>query len=142
MSYPGASHNFTPNLSSPLPSRPVYPHIPTTCSAPGSSCGVPVEFAVPLPLPPQRTMLEVRCWKCGGVFEHMFYPVSCAFATISFFFPESLYPEKYRLVDLFYFISTRDYVSLYWGGCCLQILVVVIIWWLVLASAVAGLRGP
>ncbi|TFK19616.1 chaperone regulator [Coprinopsis marcescibilis] len=56
----------------PLPSRPIHPHIPTSCSK--SGCGVAIEFPVPLPAPPQRTVLQVRCWKCNTVFSHTFYP--------------------------------------------------------------------
>lgn len=58
--------------SSPIPSRPVHPHILTTCSAP--SCGTPLEFPLPVPVPPQRTLLQIRCWKCGAAFQHTFYP--------------------------------------------------------------------
>lgn len=59
-------------LSSPIPSRPVHPHILTTCSRP--SCGTPLEFPLPVPAPPQRTALEIRCWKCNATFQHTFYP--------------------------------------------------------------------
>ncbi|KAG2018724.1 DnaJ domain-containing protein, variant 2 [Coprinopsis cinerea AmutBmut pab1-1] len=60
------------SAANPLPSRPIHPHIPTTCS--NRTCGVPIEFPLPLPAPPQRTVLHVRCWKCNSVFSHTFYP--------------------------------------------------------------------
>ncbi|KAF6752393.1 DnaJ-domain-containing protein [Ephemerocybe angulata] len=56
----------------PLPSRPIHPHISTTCSR--SGCGVQLEFLLPLPPPEQRSVLDVRCWKCGTTFQHTFYP--------------------------------------------------------------------
>ena len=59
-------------VQQPLPSRPIHPHIPTSCS--NSACGAAIEFPVPLPAPPQRTVLQVRCWKCNAVFSHTFYP--------------------------------------------------------------------
>lgn len=55
-----------------IPSRPVHPHILTTCSI--ASCGTPLEFPLPVPVPPQRTLLEIRCWKCNATFHHAFYP--------------------------------------------------------------------
>ncbi|KAH6904005.1 chaperone regulator [Coprinopsis sp. MPI-PUGE-AT-0042] len=60
------------SFTSPLPSRAPHPHIPTTCS--NSSCQIPLEFPVPLPPPPQRSLLHVKCWKCGITFEHTYYP--------------------------------------------------------------------
>lgn len=59
-------------MSSPyvLPSRPVYPHIPTTCS----HCNVTLEFPVPNPQPRPGTLLQVRCFSCQNVLSHAFYP--------------------------------------------------------------------
>ena len=56
-------------MSTPIQSRPLAPHIPTTCS----SCSVSLEFPVPIPAPAQRSLLHVRCWKCNSTFTHTFY---------------------------------------------------------------------
>ncbi|KAF9064958.1 X-domain of DnaJ-containing-domain-containing protein [Rhodocollybia butyracea] len=56
--------------SSVLPSRPVIPHIITSCS----SCNTSLEFPVPNPVPRQGTLLQVQCWKCEKVNGHAFYP--------------------------------------------------------------------
>ncbi|KAJ3725453.1 X-domain of DnaJ-containing-domain-containing protein [Lentinula raphanica] len=56
--------------SSVLTSRPVIPQIISFCS----SCNLHYEFAVPNPLPKQGTLLQIRCWKCGTINEHTFYP--------------------------------------------------------------------
>lgn len=56
--------------SSVLPSRPVIPHIITSCS----SCNTHLEFPVPNPAPRQGALLQVRCWKCEKVNGHAFYP--------------------------------------------------------------------
>ncbi|KAF5375455.1 hypothetical protein D9757_009968 [Collybiopsis confluens] len=56
--------------SSTIPSRPVIPHIITTCS----SCQTYLEFPVPNPNPRQGTLLHIGCWKCSKVNEHAFYP--------------------------------------------------------------------
>ena len=53
-----------------LSSRPVIPHIRTSCS----KCSVPLEFPVPNPTPPPSTLLQVRCFQCQTVFSHAFYP--------------------------------------------------------------------
>ncbi|KIK69487.1 hypothetical protein GYMLUDRAFT_35551 [Collybiopsis luxurians FD-317 M1] len=53
-----------------IPSRPVIPHIITTCS----SCQSALEFPIPNPIPRQGTLLQVGCWKCSKVNEHAFYP--------------------------------------------------------------------
>ncbi|KAF9445203.1 DnaJ-domain-containing protein [Macrolepiota fuliginosa MF-IS2] len=61
-------------MSSPyhvLPSRPVYPHISTTCS----HCNVNLEFPVPNPQPRPGTLLQVRCFSCQNVLSHAFYPI-------------------------------------------------------------------
>ncbi|KAF8885556.1 X-domain of DnaJ-containing-domain-containing protein [Gymnopilus junonius] len=55
-----------------IPSRPIHPHIATTCSNP--RCTVPLEFPVPNPLPRPGTLLQIRCFNCQSVFEHAFYP--------------------------------------------------------------------
>ncbi|KAK7462901.1 DnaJ-like protein [Stygiomarasmius scandens] len=54
----------------PIPSRPLVPHIPTSCS----SCSVPLEFPVPSPPPSAGTLLYVRCWSCQSTINHAFYP--------------------------------------------------------------------
>jgi len=53
-----------------LSSRPVIPHIRTSCS----NCNLPLEFPVPNPNPPPSTLLQVRCFQCQTVFNHAFYP--------------------------------------------------------------------
>ena len=53
-----------------LSSRPVIPHIRTSCS----KCNIPLEFPVPKPTPPPSTLLQVRCFECQTVFNHAFYP--------------------------------------------------------------------
>jgi hypothetical protein len=53
-----------------LSSRPVIPHIRTSCS----KCNIPLEFPVPQPTPPPSTLLQVRCFECQTVFSHAFYP--------------------------------------------------------------------
>ena len=53
-----------------LSSRPVIPHIRTSCS----KCTTPLEFPVPSPTPPPSTLLQVRCFECQTVFDHAFYP--------------------------------------------------------------------
>jgi len=53
-----------------LSSRPVIPHIRTSCD----KCNLLLEFPVPNPTPPPSTLLQVRCFQCQGVFDHAFYP--------------------------------------------------------------------
>jgi hypothetical protein len=53
-----------------LSSRPVIPHIRTSCS----NCNTPLEFPVPNPTPPPSTLLQVKCFECQIVFNHAFYP--------------------------------------------------------------------
>src|SRR5882757_509640 len=55
-----------------LPSRPVIPHVTTTCSNP--KCNIPLESPVPSPQPRQGTVLQIRCFACQTVFSHTFYP--------------------------------------------------------------------
>jgi len=55
-----------------LPSRPILPHISTTCS--NSRCNVPLEFPVPSPQPRPGTLLQVRCFACQNILSHAFYP--------------------------------------------------------------------
>jgi hypothetical protein len=62
-------------MSPPYPvllSRPVQPHIATTCS--NQRCNVPLEFPVPVPQPKPGTLLQVRCFACQNVLSHAFYP--------------------------------------------------------------------
>ncbi|KAF8903572.1 DnaJ-domain-containing protein [Mucidula mucida] len=53
-----------------LPSRPIYPHIQTTCSR----CNASLEFPVPTPQPKPGTTLQIRCFSCQSVITHAFYP--------------------------------------------------------------------
>ena len=53
-----------------IESRPVHPHVQTTCS----QCHNNVEFPVPTPVPKPATMLTIRCWSCKQTFSHTFYP--------------------------------------------------------------------
>ncbi|KAF9476304.1 DnaJ-domain-containing protein [Pholiota conissans] len=55
-----------------LPSRPILPHIGTSCS--NSRCNVPLEFPVPNPQPRPGTLLQIRCFACQNVITHAFYP--------------------------------------------------------------------
>lgn len=55
-----------------LPSRPIQPHITTTCS--NQRCNVPLEFPVPSPPPKSGTLLQVRCFACQNILSHAFYP--------------------------------------------------------------------
>ena len=57
-------------MSTPIQSRPLIPHVPTTCS----QCSVALEFPVPSPPPRQGTLLSVRCFNCQSVITHAFYP--------------------------------------------------------------------
>jgi hypothetical protein len=60
-------------MSSPypvLPSRPVVPHIQSTCA----QCTSNLEFTAPNPLPRPGTLLSVRCFKCQSIISHVFYP--------------------------------------------------------------------
>ena len=53
-----------------IDSRPVHPHIQTSCS----SCHFQLEFPVPSPMPKPSTLLTVRCCNCRKTFSHAFYP--------------------------------------------------------------------
>lgn len=53
-----------------IDSRPVFPHIQTTCS----SCHFQLEFPVPNPAPKPSHILTVRCCSCKKTFSHAFYP--------------------------------------------------------------------
>ena len=55
-----------------LPSRPILPHIATSCS--NSRCNVPLEFPVPSPQPRPGTLLQIRCFQCQNITSHAFYP--------------------------------------------------------------------
>lgn len=54
-----------------LPSRPIIPHIQTSCSNP--KCNAQLEFPVPNPQPRPRALLQVRCFSCQSVITHTFY---------------------------------------------------------------------
>jgi hypothetical protein len=53
-----------------IDSRPVHPHIQTSCS----SCHFQLEFPVPSPVPKPASLLTVRCCSCRKSFSHVFYP--------------------------------------------------------------------
>jgi hypothetical protein len=53
-----------------IDSRPVHPHIQTSCS----SCHFQLEFPVPSPVPKPSTLFTVRCCNCKKTFSHTFYP--------------------------------------------------------------------
>jgi len=53
-----------------IDSRPVYPHIQTTCT----SCHFQLEFPLPNPAPKPSQLLTVRCCNCKKTFSHAFYP--------------------------------------------------------------------
>ncbi|KIM37419.1 hypothetical protein M413DRAFT_77118 [Hebeloma cylindrosporum] len=55
-----------------LPSRPILPHIATSCS--NTRCNVPLEFPVPSPQPRPGTLLQIRCFQCQNITSHAFYP--------------------------------------------------------------------
>jgi len=55
-----------------LPSRPIIPHIQTSCS--NQECKAQLEFPVPNPQPRPRTLLQVRCFLCQSITTHAFYP--------------------------------------------------------------------
>jgi hypothetical protein len=57
-----------------LPSRPIIPHIGTTCP----SCNTSLEFPVPVPTPRPATLLHVRCFQCHTTLSHAFYPAQMA----------------------------------------------------------------
>ncbi|KAI0667387.1 DnaJ-domain-containing protein [Trametes maxima] len=57
-------------MNTTIQSRPLVPHIPTTCS----QCSVALEFPVPSPAPRPGTLLSVRCYSCNTVISHAFYP--------------------------------------------------------------------
>ncbi len=57
-------------MSAPIQSRPLLPHVPTTCS----QCSVSLEFPIPTPPPRQGTLLNVRCFNCQSIITHAFYP--------------------------------------------------------------------
>jgi hypothetical protein len=65
--------SITMNSSIPiLSSRPIVPHIQTTCS--NTKCNAHLEFPVPNPQPRPRTLLQVRCFSCRSIISHTFYP--------------------------------------------------------------------
>ena len=64
-----------------LLSRPVVPHIITTCS--NIKCNTPLEFPVPSPHPRQGTLLQIRCFACQNLFSHAFYPGQVPSSSIS-----------------------------------------------------------
>lgn len=65
-----------------LPSRPIHPHISTTCS--NARCNVPLEFPVPNPQPRPGTLLQIRCFACQNVLSHAFYPGQVPSSSITY----------------------------------------------------------
>jgi hypothetical protein len=63
-----------PAMANILQSRPIEPHIATTC--PNPSCQTTYEFA-----PPAGTELHVRCWRCQAVQAHAFRPAQAGPST-------------------------------------------------------------
>jgi len=53
-----------------LPSRPITPHIPTSCP----QCNSDLEFPIPVPHPRSGTRLHIRCFSCQFTISHAFYP--------------------------------------------------------------------
>ncbi|KAK0200399.1 X-domain of DnaJ-containing-domain-containing protein [Desarmillaria ectypa] len=53
-----------------LPSRPVLPHIQTSCQ----KCSAHLEFPIPAPQPRPGTLLQIRCFSCQTILSHAFYP--------------------------------------------------------------------
>jgi hypothetical protein len=62
-----------------LPSRPIIPHISTTCP----SCNTALEFPVPNPNPRPATLLHIRCFQCHTTLSHAFYPAQIPSGTNS-----------------------------------------------------------
>ncbi|KAI0085265.1 DnaJ-domain-containing protein [Irpex rosettiformis] len=62
-----------------IDSRPLLPHIATTCS----QCHIQLEFPVPNPSPRNGSLLNIRCFKCGTVFTHAFYPTQVSKTPLS-----------------------------------------------------------
>lgn len=54
-----------------LPSRPILPHIATTCT--NKRCNTNLEFPVPNPPPRQGTLLQIRCFSCQNILSHAYY---------------------------------------------------------------------
>lgn len=54
-----------------LSSRLYSPHIRSQCG----SCSASLEFPVPSSIPPQGTLLRIRCVQCQTVYQHGFYSV-------------------------------------------------------------------
>ncbi|THH31683.1 hypothetical protein EUX98_g2491 [Antrodiella citrinella] len=61
----------------PIPSRPLVPQIPTTCT----KCHTGLEFSPPTPFPRPGAVLNVSCFQCQSVFTHVFYPTQVLNAT-------------------------------------------------------------
>ena len=64
-----------------LPSRPILPHIATTCSNP--RCTTPLEFQVPSPYPRPGTLLQIRCFQCQNIVSHAFYPTQVPSSSVA-----------------------------------------------------------
>ena len=64
-----------------LPSRPILPHIGTTCSNP--RCTTPLEFPVPSPYPRPGTLLQIRCFQCQTIVSHAFYPTQVPSSSVA-----------------------------------------------------------
>jgi hypothetical protein len=53
-----------------LQSRPLQPHIASSCS----QCNTAIEFPVPSPQPKPSTILQIQCFNCQAIYSHAFYP--------------------------------------------------------------------
>ena len=74
--------SLSPMMNSTYPiidSRPVLPHVQTTCS----QCHNQLEFPVPSPVPKPATMLTIRCFSCKRTFSHAFYPNQVTSGTLT-----------------------------------------------------------
>lgn len=55
-----------------LPTRPIIPHIASSCS--NTKCNSPLEFPIPSPQPRPGTLLQFQCFACQSTTNHAFYP--------------------------------------------------------------------
>ncbi|KAI0337850.1 DnaJ-domain-containing protein [Trametopsis cervina] len=62
-----------------IDSRPLIPHVSTTCS----QCQVQLEFPAPSPVPRSGSVLNIRCYQCGTVFTHAFYATQISNAALN-----------------------------------------------------------
>ncbi|KAI0704968.1 DnaJ-domain-containing protein [Cytidiella melzeri] len=62
-----------------IDSRPVVPHVATTCS----QCQLQLEFPPPTPFPKGGSVLNIRCYQCGTIFTHAFYPTQISTSSVN-----------------------------------------------------------